>query len=61
MSAVGGLKVGVDAVKQGNADDSLINLEAVLACFLPLSLIFSLFLLCRSSGDDFGCISGDTV
>ncbi|KAF3541182.1 hypothetical protein F2Q69_00018597, partial [Brassica cretica] len=32
MSAVAGLKVGVDAVKQGNADFSLINFEAALFC-----------------------------
>ena len=27
MSAVGGLKVGVDVVEQGNADDSVIKFE----------------------------------
>lgn len=29
MSAVGGLKVGIDRVEQGKADDSVINFEAV--------------------------------
>lgn len=29
MSAVGGLKVGVDVVEQGNADDFVINFEFV--------------------------------